>query len=55
MSPLVRKELRSISPLWLLAMVLAILPVWLVWPDGRGIFSGAPSSDFLIPRLAMAG
>ena len=42
MSPLVRKELRSIFPLWLLAMVLAILPVWLVWPGGRGIFAGAP-------------
>ena len=42
MSPLVRKELRSIFPLWLLAMVLAILPVWRVWPGGRGIFGGAP-------------
>jgi ABC-type transport system involved in multi-copper enzyme maturation permease subunit len=42
MSPLVRKELRSVFPLWLLAMVLAILPVWLVWPAGRGIFAGAP-------------
>jgi hypothetical protein len=42
MSPLVRKELRSIFPLWLLAMVLAILPVWLVWPAGRGMFADAP-------------
>src|SRR5208282_1645305 len=42
MSPLVRKELRSIFPLWLLAMVLAILPVWLVWPGGRGIWPSAP-------------
>jgi ABC-type transport system involved in multi-copper enzyme maturation permease subunit len=42
MSPLVRKELRSIFPLWLLAMVLAILPVWLVWPGGRDIWAGAP-------------
>ena len=42
MSPLVRKELRSIFPLWLLTMVLAILPVWLVWPGGRDIWAGAP-------------
>jgi ABC-type transport system involved in multi-copper enzyme maturation permease subunit len=33
MIPLVRKEIRSIGPAWLLALVLAILPVWLVSPD----------------------
>lgn len=42
MSALVRKELRSILPPWLLAMALAILPVWLAWPGERGIYAGNP-------------
>jgi len=38
MTALLRKEVRSILPVWVVAMVLATLPVWLVWPsqtDGR--------------------
>ena len=33
MSPLLRKEIRMLLPAWILAMVLAIVPVWFVWPD----------------------
>ncbi len=33
MNALVRKEIRLILPAWALAMVLAILPVWLLWPS----------------------
>ena len=40
MNTLVRKEIRSILPVWLLAMVLAILPVWIVWPGPNGVFFG---------------
>lgn len=32
MNGLVRKEIRSVLPAWALAMVLAIVPVWVVWP-----------------------
>ena len=32
MNALIRKEVRSILPAWILAMVLATLPVWIVWP-----------------------
>ncbi len=42
MSALVRKELRSILPPWLLAMALAILPIWLAWPGELGIYAGTP-------------
>jgi ABC-type transport system involved in multi-copper enzyme maturation permease subunit len=42
MSPLVRKELRSILPPWGLALLLAILPIWLVWPGAAGIWAGTP-------------
>ena len=42
MSPLVRKELRSLLPPWGLALVLAILPIWLVWPGAAGIWAGTP-------------
>ncbi len=37
MSPLLRKEVRALLPPWLLALSLAILPIWLVWPSGYGI------------------
>src|ERR1039458_8891594 len=42
MSPLVRKELRSLLPAGGLALLLAILPIWLVWPGPAGIWAGAP-------------
>jgi hypothetical protein len=32
MSGLLRKEVRSILPTWIVAMVLATFPVWIVWP-----------------------
>jgi ABC-type transport system involved in multi-copper enzyme maturation permease subunit len=32
MSPLLRKEIRCLLPMWCLAMVLAVAPVWLLWP-----------------------
>src|SRR5579883_2245727 len=39
MNGLVRKEIRSILPVWILALVLATLPVWVVWPGpGRVLF-----------------
>ena len=34
MNALIRKELRSILPAWAMAMALAVLPVWLIWPAG---------------------
>src|SRR5215471_8691605 len=37
MNALIQKEVRSILPVWLAAMLLATLPVWLLWPAG-GIF-----------------
>jgi len=37
MNGLVRKEVRSILPVWLLAMALAIIPVWVVWPGPHGM------------------
>ncbi len=39
MSTLVRKEIRLLLPAWILAMVLAIVPIWLVWP-GRYFAQG---------------
>lgn len=42
MSPLIRKELRSLLPPWGLALVLAILPIWLVWPGEAGIWASPP-------------
>ena len=42
MSPLVHKELRALLPPWGLALVLAILPIWLVWPGEAGIWAGPP-------------
>src|ERR1035441_4707580 len=42
MSPLVHKELRALLPPWGLALVLAILPIWLVWPGAAGIWAGTP-------------
>ncbi len=32
MNALIRKEIRLILPAWIMAMVLATLPVWIVWP-----------------------
>jgi hypothetical protein len=32
----VRKEVRSILPAWIVAMVLATVPVWVVWPGPGG-------------------
>ena len=42
MSPFVRKELRALLPPWGLALVLAVLPIWLVWPGAAGIWAGSP-------------
>ncbi len=42
MSALLRKELRGLLPPWVLAMVLAIVPIWLVWPGSRGNFPASP-------------
>lgn len=39
MSALVRKEVRSLVPPWLLAMLLATVPVWLVWPGGTSLLA----------------
>lgn len=40
MNALVRKEVRSVLSSWLLAMTLAILPVWLVWPGPNEMMVG---------------
>jgi ABC-type transport system involved in multi-copper enzyme maturation permease subunit len=37
MNALIHKEVRSILPAWALAMVLATLPVWIVWPGPGGV------------------
>ena len=37
MTGLVHKEVRSILPVWIVAMVLAIAPVWIVWPGPQGM------------------
>jgi ABC-type transport system involved in multi-copper enzyme maturation permease subunit len=42
MSPLVRKELRSLLPPWGLALLVAVLPIWFVWPGEAGIWAGPP-------------
>jgi ABC-type transport system involved in multi-copper enzyme maturation permease subunit len=42
MSPLVRKELRSLLPPWGLALLLAVVPIWLVWPGAAGIWANPP-------------
>ena len=42
MSPLVRKELRSLLAPWSLAMLLAIVPIWLLWPGTAGIWATYP-------------
>lgn len=36
MNGLVGKEIRSILPVWLVAMALSVLPVWIVWPGPQG-------------------
>jgi len=36
MNLLLQKEVRSILPAWVLAMVLATVPVWIVWPGQSG-------------------
>jgi ABC-type transport system involved in multi-copper enzyme maturation permease subunit len=36
MNALIRKEVRSILPVWSLAMVLAVVPVWILWPGPQG-------------------
>lgn len=51
MSPLLRKEVRALLPPWLLALALAILPIWLVWPSGPGLFAGDPGFFILSARL----
>jgi hypothetical protein len=42
MKPLVRKEIRALVPPWVLALVLAVAPIWLVWPAGMGIYASDP-------------
>ncbi|HEY5909918.1 MAG TPA: hypothetical protein VJA21_04870, partial [Verrucomicrobiae bacterium] len=39
MSALVRKEVRSLVPPGVLAMVLATLPVWVAWPGGASLLA----------------
>jgi alpha-tubulin suppressor-like RCC1 family protein/ABC-type transport system involved in multi-copper enzyme maturation permease subunit len=41
MRTLLRKEIRLIFPAWIVAMLLAILPVWLLWPPySYGVYYG---------------
>ncbi|MCX6916818.1 MAG: hypothetical protein NT167_27865 [Verrucomicrobia bacterium] len=49
MSPLVRKELRSLLAPWSLAMLLAIVPIWLLWPGTAGIWANTPSYQVFAP------
>ena len=42
MSALVRKEIRLILPAWALAMLLATVPVWLLWPMAHGNVPNSP-------------
>jgi hypothetical protein len=39
MTALFRKEIRLVLPAWIAAMVLAIFPVWLVWPGEHSLYS----------------
>lgn len=36
MTALIRKEVRSILPAWSMAMALAVVPVWILWPGPHG-------------------
>jgi ABC-type transport system involved in multi-copper enzyme maturation permease subunit len=40
MSALVKKEIRLLLPAWIAAMLLAIVPVWIVWPGSDFIYDG---------------
>ena len=42
MNALLRKEIRLSLPAWIAAMVLAILPVWFVWPGSREVMAPSP-------------
>jgi hypothetical protein len=50
MNALVQKELRLIFPVWLLAMALAIIPVWISWPTaGEMLFVRSPGALIYAP------
>ena len=54
MNALVRKEIRLILPTWVLAMVLATLPIWLVWPGPHGLVLPIPGVLVFAPFTTTA-
>lgn len=44
MNALVRKEIRLVLPFWIAAMVLAVFPVWLLWPGQQAEFLQPPGN-----------
>ena len=42
MNALVRKEIRLVLPFWIVAMVLAVFPVWLLWPGPFSYYLQSP-------------
>ena len=59
MNSLIRKEVRSILPAWIMAMALATLPVWIVWPGPQGVMLEALGllvfAPFALGVLAIVG
>src|SRR5262245_11620254 len=52
MTPLVRKEIRLLIPAWCLAIVLAAVPVWILWPgEFWGVLS-PPGALVFVPFAA---
>lgn len=48
MNALVRKEIRLVLPAWIAAMVLAIFPVWLVWPGEHSLYTISQSPGIAV-------
>jgi hypothetical protein len=49
MNALVRKEIRLVLPAWIAAVVLAIFPVWLVWPGPHSFILQSPGVAVYAP------
>lgn len=49
MNALVRKEIRLVLPAWIAAMVLAVFPVWLLWPGQHGLILPSPGMAVYAP------
>lgn len=49
MNALIRKEVRQILPSWVMAMVLATLPVWILRPGQENIFLASPGLMVFAP------